>query len=63
MSKSSGYVECREAVEKCLRKEPLVCEPFVVLFDTDGLYEVRDRFGYDLYREVLIDFWKERGMG
>lgn len=53
--KMSGYEACREAVEKARLEEPIECEPFTIIFNPYLLEEVRERFGYELYREVMTD--------
>lgn len=61
MIKTSGYEACREAVEKCRLKTPVVFAPFTIYFDGEMLDRVRDYFGCDLYREVMDDIEKEEG--
>ena len=53
--KSSGYEMCREAIERARLEVPIECEPFTIAFNPYLLNEVRDFFGYDLYREVMTD--------
>lgn len=56
-----GYEMCREAVERCRLAKPIVCEPFVILFDAKGLADVRDKYGVDLYGKVMYDIAEEEG--
>ena len=59
--KIAGYEACRDAIEKCRLKEPFVCAPFTIYFDTEMLAAVRDYFGRDLYKEVMDDLEREEG--
>lgn len=59
--KMAGYDVCREAIERCRLKEPRVWYQVPIVFDPDMLMEVRDRFGYDLYVEVMKDIRKDEG--
>ena len=56
-----GYEMCREAVERCRLEKPIVCEPFVILFDAKGLANVRDEYGMELYGKVMYDIAEEEG--
>lgn len=50
-----GYSACKEAVFLCKLEKPVVCQPFVIEYDCAKLEDVRDVFGYELYRKVMKD--------